>query len=90
MLLGALIQDPNGTLAQVLSWIPIYTPFFMLVRLPFHPAPLELWATAALTLLTTVFLVRQMGRVFARHVLTTERPPSFAGLIRQMFGRGKA
>jgi ABC-2 type transport system permease protein len=87
MLLGALIQDPNGTLAQVLSWIPIYTPFFMLVRLPFHPAPFELWATAALTLLTTVLLVRQMGRIFARHVLTTERPPSFAGLIRQMVSK---
>ncbi len=85
MLIGALVQDPNGTLAQVLSWIPIYTPFFMLVRLPFHPAAFELWATAGLTLLTTVLLVRQMGRIFARHVLTTERPPSFAGLIRQMF-----
>ncbi|GAA0575594.1 ABC transporter permease [Rhizomicrobium electricum] len=89
MLIGALVQDPNGTLAQVLSWIPIYTPFFMLVRLPFHPAPIELWATAGLTLLTTVLLVRQMGRVFARHVLTTERPPSFVGLIRQVFGRAK-
>lgn len=85
MLIGALVQDPNGTLAQVLSWIPIYTPFFMLVRLPFHPAAFELWATAALTLLTTVLLVRQMGRIFARHVLTTERPPSFTGLIRQLF-----
>jgi ABC-2 type transport system permease protein len=89
MLIGALVQDPNGTLAQVLSWIPIYTPFFMLVRLPFHPAAFELWATAGLTLLTTVLLVRQMGRIFARHVLTTERPPSFAGLIRQLFGQGK-
>ena len=85
MLLGALVQDPNGTLAQVLSWIPIYTPFFMLVRLPFHPAPLELAATAVLTVLTTALLVRQMGRVFARHVLSTERPPSLAGLIRQIF-----
>jgi ABC-2 type transport system permease protein len=89
MLLGALIQDPNGTLAEVLSWIPIYTPFFMLVRLPFHPAPFELWATSALTLFTTVLLVRQMGRIFARHVLSTERPPSFVGLIRQVFGRAK-
>jgi ABC-2 type transport system permease protein len=87
MLLGALIQDPNGTLAQVLSWIPIYTPFFMLVRLPFHPEPVELAATALLTVLTTALLVRQMGRVFARHVLSTERPPSLAVLARQIFRR---
>jgi ABC-2 type transport system permease protein len=90
MLMSALIQDPNGTLSQIISWIPIYTPFFMLVRLPFHPAPFELWATAALTILTTFWLIRQMGRVFARHVLTTERPPSFARLIGQLFGRRKA
>ena len=90
MLLGAIIQDPNGTLAQVISWIPIYTPFFMLVRLPFHPAPFELWATAILTLLTTVLLIRQMGRVFARHVLSTERPLSFAALLRQVVGKAKA
>lgn len=90
MLMGALIQDPNGTLAQIISWIPIYTPFFMLVRLPFHPAPIELWLTAGLTLLTTIWLIRQMGRVFARHVLTTERPPSLGKLIGQLFGRRKA
>lgn len=90
MLLGAIIQDPNGTLAEVISWIPIYTPFFMLVRLPFHPSAFELWATAILTVATTVLLIRQMGRVFARHVLSTERPPSFGSLLRQMVGRGKA
>lgn len=85
MLMGILIQDPNGTLAQIISWIPIYTPFFMLVRLPFHPAPVELWATAILTLATTAFLVRQMGRVFARNVLTTERPPTFQALLKGIF-----
>jgi len=87
MLLGMLVQDPNGTVSQVISWIPIYTPFFMLVRLPFHPAPFEVWATTALTVLTTLLLIRQTGRIFARHVLSTERPPSFASLVRQLFGR---
>jgi hypothetical protein len=24
-----------------------------------------------------------MGRIFANHVLTTERPPSFGGLVRR-------
>ena len=85
MLMGALVQDPNGTLARLISWIPIYTPFFMLVRLPFHPAAAELWATAALTVATTVFLVRLMGRVFARHVLTTERPPSVGKMLKGAF-----
>jgi hypothetical protein len=37
--------------------------------------------------LTTVFLIRRMGRVFANHVLTTERPPAFGTFIRQLVGR---
>jgi ABC-2 type transport system permease protein len=90
MLLGVIIQDPNGLLATIISWIPIYTPFFMLVRLPFHPPAVQLWLTAALVVLTTVFLIRRMGRVFANHVLTTERPPAFGTLLRQLVGRKPA
>jgi len=87
MFLGLLIQDPNGLFARIISWIPFYTPTFMLVRLPFHPAPVEIWATALLTVLTTLFLIHRMGRIFARHVLSTERPPAFGALLGQIFGR---
>lgn len=90
MLLGVLIQAPNGWLATIISWIPIYTPFFMLVRLPFHPPVVQLWLTAILVVLTTIFLIRAMGRVFANHVLTTERPPAFGALIKHMLGRKSA
>ena len=90
MLLGVLIQDPNGMLATIISWIPIYTPFFMLVRLPFHPPVIEIWLTAVLVVLTTVFLIHRMGRVFANHVLTTERPPAFGTFIKQLVGRKPA
>jgi ABC-2 type transport system permease protein len=90
MLLGVIIQDPNGLLATIISWIPIYTPFFMLVRLPFHPPAIQLWLTTALVVLTTIFLIRRMGRVFANHVLTTERPPAFGTLLRQLVGRKPA
>jgi ABC-2 type transport system permease protein len=90
MLMGVLIQDPNGMLATIISWIPIYTPFFMLIRLPFHPPVLESWLTAALVILTTVYLIHRMGRVFANHVLTTERPPAFGTFIKQLVGRKPA
>ena len=89
-LLGVLMRDPNGTFATVMSWIPIYTPFFMLVRLPFHPPAIELWTTAILVVLTTAFLIHRMGRVFAKHVLTTERPPALGALLRQLMGRKPA
>jgi ABC-2 type transport system permease protein len=63
--------------------VPFYTPFFMMLRIAAHPPPLQLWGTTALTIATTIFLIWWTGRVFARHVLTTERPPSLAGLAKR-------
>jgi hypothetical protein len=38
-------------------------------------------------LATTAFLVIQMGRIFAAHVLTAERPPRLGALLRRVFGK---
>jgi ABC-2 type transport system permease protein len=90
MLMGVLIRDPNGLLATIISWIPIYTPFFMLVRLPFHPPIVQIWLTAILVVVTTVFLIRQSGRIFAKHVLSTERPPAIGEMVQRLLGRKPA
>ena len=87
VMMPALLRDPNGVIATVLSWIPIYTPFFMMFRLPWNPPLLEVIGATLLMIVTTVLLVIQMGRVFARHVLTAERPPRLGVLIRRVFRR---
>jgi ABC-2 type transport system permease protein len=86
LMISGIIRDPNGTLASTLSWVPIYTPFFMMLRISSHPPVWQLWGTLALAVTTTALLIWWTGRVFAKHVLTTERPPSFGALI----GRGVA
>jgi ABC-2 type transport system permease protein len=87
IMMPALLHDPNGTIATVLSWIPVYTPFFLMFRLPWHPPAAEIVGATILMLATTVFLVIQMGRVFAAHVLTAERPPRLGTLLRRALGR---
>ncbi len=87
IMMPALLHDPNGTIATVLSWIPVYTPFFLMFRLPWHPPLLEMVGATILMIATTIFLVFQMGRVFAAHVLTAERPPRLGALLRRMFSR---
>ena len=81
------MRDPNGTLASTLSWVPVYTPFFMMLRIASNPPVWQLWGTLALALVTTVLMVIWTGRVFARHVLTTERPPSLGALFGGLLGR---
>ncbi|HXC54753.1 MAG TPA: ABC transporter permease [Rhizomicrobium sp.] len=81
VMIAGVIRDPNGALASALSWVPIYTPYFMMLRIASHPPPWQLWGTLALAVTTTVLLIWWTGRVFAKHVLTTERPPSLGALI---------
>ncbi|MFZ1992401.1 MAG: ABC transporter permease [Alphaproteobacteria bacterium] len=87
LLVSVILADPNGAVARIVSWIPIYTPFYMLMRMAAHPAPWEVWGTAALTLVTTVLILFRMSRVFANHLLTTERPPAFGSLLRSVASR---
>jgi ABC-2 type transport system permease protein len=89
LMITALMHDPNGTIARALSWIPIYTPYFMMFRLPSNPPVVDVVGTATLAVATAAILILWTGRIFAKHVLTTERPPSFAALLRRPFGGGK-
>ncbi len=83
VMISGIMRDPNGELASIISWVPFYTPFFMMLRIASHPPQLQLWGTTALTIATTIFLIWWTGRVFARHVLTTERPPTLAALAKR-------
>jgi ABC-2 type transport system permease protein len=82
----AVIAAPNGPVATVLSWIPIYTPFLMMFRLPWNPPVFEIVGTSLLIIATTAFMVIQMGRVFAANVLVSDKRPTFGALIQRMAG----
>jgi ABC-2 type transport system permease protein len=90
LLIGGIMRDPSGEVARIASWIPIYTPFLMLIRLASHPPALELWGTALLSIATTIALILFVSRIFARHVLTTERPPALRALLRRVFSLAPA
>ncbi len=87
IMMPALLQDPNGPIATTLSWVPVYTPFFMMFRLPWQPPLWEVIGAISLMVTTTIFLVIQMGRIFAANVLTTERPPRLRSFLRHLLPR---
>jgi ABC-2 type transport system permease protein len=90
LIMPALLSDPNGMVSMVMTWIPLYTPFFMMFRLPWHPPPLQVWAGMALMIATTGLLVWQMGRIFSAHLLTSDRPPGIIKALRALAGFKKA
>jgi ABC-2 type transport system permease protein len=80
-------QNAGSRLLQVMSWIPIYTPFAMLARLGVDVPPAEILGTGVLL---TAFLVLELvllGRVFRANLLNTGQPPNLGAFIRLMLQR---
>lgn len=75
-------RDPNGALAQVLSWIPPFTPFVMMNRIAGDPAAWEVAGTIALLVVSVALMLWLAGRIFRNGVLRTGAPPKIVELVR--------
>jgi ABC-2 type transport system permease protein len=75
-------KDPNGTLATVLSWIPLYTPFIMMNRAAADPPLFDLIGTMALLIATTALALWLAVRIFRIGILRTGQPPKLVELLR--------
>lgn len=82
-----IIDNPNGTFAQVLSFIPPFTPFVMMARISAVPAPptWEIWAGFTVLLIATWIAFRLAARVFRVGVLLYGQPPSIKQIVGWMF-----
>ncbi|HEX5219563.1 MAG TPA: ABC transporter permease [Verrucomicrobiae bacterium] len=75
-------KDPNGVLARVLSWIPLYTPFIMMNRTMADPPLIDLIGTTLLLLASTAGALWMAGKVFRIGILRTGQPPKLLEMIR--------
>lgn len=75
-------KDPNGGLARLLSWIPLYTPFTMMNRAAADPPLFDLIGTLVLLLSTTAIALWMSGKIFRIGILRTGQPPKVIEMIR--------
>ncbi len=75
-------KDPNGTLATILSWIPLYTPFIMMNRAAADPPLLDQVGTLILMVLSTLAVLWLCGKIFRIGILRTGQPPKLLELVR--------
>ncbi|MEO6708587.1 MAG: ABC transporter permease [Planctomycetota bacterium] len=80
-------QDPNGTLARVLSFIPPFTPFVMMNRAAGPPETWEYVATTALLLVSVVLAFFAAAKVFRVGILMTGKPPKMGEIFRWVFAK---
>jgi ABC-2 type transport system permease protein len=75
-------KDPNGTVATVLSWIPIYTPFIMMNRAAADPPMFDVVGTMVMLILFTGLVLWGAVKIFRVAILRSGQPPRVIEMIR--------
>ena len=77
IMMAMLIQDPHGTAARVMSWIPFTSAAVVVLRASLDPASLAWWEVAgafAVLVISMWFAIRIGGRLFRIGLLSSSRP----------------
>lgn len=85
--LGFIPRDPNGLVATIMSWVPLYTPFIMMMRVSADPPLFDVIGTAFLLVATAAFIFWLMGRLFRRSILRAGQPPRIAEIFKLLHAR---
>jgi ABC-2 type transport system permease protein len=83
-------RDPHGTLATILTWIPLYTPFTMMNRAAADPPLGELIGATLLMIATALLLLWSAGRILRMAMLRAGNRPNFGEILQWIRGRGDA
>jgi ABC-2 type transport system permease protein len=79
----SLINEPSGTVARVVTFIPFFTPLVIPVRYAISPLPLAEVALGALVLIVSIVgVVWLAGRIYRVGILSYGKKPSFKELWR--------
>jgi len=77
------MQNPNATIVKVLSYIPPFTPFFMIMRMNISSLPWwEYAATLSLLIVFVILTVRAAGKVFSTAILMYGKRPTMPEIWR--------
>lgn len=76
-----IVQEPNGPVAKVLSYIPLFTPFVMMNRAGGPPELYEYAITGVLLLASVWFAFKTAGKIFRVGVLMTGNPPKLKEIL---------
>ena len=79
----ALVRDPNGTAAHVLTYVPMLTPFVVPMRYSISPLPLpELLLSIGVTVLGLLLVVWVAARIYRVGILSYGKKATLRDMIR--------
>lgn len=81
----AAIESPDSAVVQAVSWIPLWTPFVMIARIPSDPPMWELLATTGIMVGFAIVVIALAGMVFRQGALGRANADS----VKKMLNLGK-
>ncbi|MEM9842109.1 MAG: ABC transporter permease, partial [Pseudomonadota bacterium] len=63
-MLAFAIQDAESALIEIMAWVPVFTPFLLILRMPTEPPVWEVLAQLSLMALTTLLILHLATRVY--------------------------
>jgi ABC-2 type transport system permease protein len=77
------MQNPNSPLIKILSFIPLLTPAFMVLRIPIQmPATWEILTTIGIMIVSSIGMMWVAGKIFRIAILVYGKRPTIPELIR--------
>ncbi|MBR9824429.1 MAG: ABC transporter permease [Alphaproteobacteria bacterium] len=81
------LDTPDSPIIAVASWVPVWTPFLMLARLPQDPPMIEILGSTALMIITAIVVIWGAGRLFRMGALNQANQETVKNWFR--FGQKK-
>jgi ABC-2 type transport system permease protein len=82
LIVMSMPEDPNSTLARVLSYVPPFTPFVMMGRAAAAPPIVEYLMTTLLLLTAIALIFVAAAKVFETGILVTDKRPPMREVMR--------
>lgn len=77
------MQNPNSLLIRILSFVPLLTPAFMVLRIPIQmPETWEILTTIGLMIVSSVAMMWVAGKIFRIAILVYGKRPTIPELVR--------
>ncbi len=86
-LVTVALDSPDSPVIAIASWVPVWTPFLMLARLPQDPPMIEIIGSTALMIFTAIVVIWGAGRLFRMGALNQANQETVKNWFR--FGRKK-
>jgi ABC-2 type transport system permease protein len=82
-------QDPGSPIIDVASWIPVFTPFLLILRMPHNPPMWEIIAQMLIMAVTAATILWLATKVYRAGAIHGAGIGDLGGVFKRLFSRKK-